>query len=283
MRENLLPLVNAVLYSDIFGYALTREELFRYAVGKCSVKDLHAFMKDPPNFICCEDGFICLKINSQNINLRKNRRQINNKKLEIAKKIARILSFIPSIRFIGLSGSVAMQNADSSDDIDFFIITESHSIWKTRLLTTLIVKLLGKKREKNHTDFDNKICLNMFMSNDNLKLSNDRQDLYTAHEVVQLIPLIDKNNTYKYFLSENKWIHNFLPNAMEIISFKRSFLKYKKLTLFESFAKAMQLRYMEKNRTIEKVNDKILAFHPIDYRTRTLKEYNDRKEKYASV
>jgi hypothetical protein len=35
----------------------------------------------------------------------------------------KILSFFPQIKLIGLSGSLAMMNADKDDDIDLFIIT----------------------------------------------------------------------------------------------------------------------------------------------------------------
>lgn len=282
MRDNQQSLVDAVLYADIFNFALSKIEILKYATGKCTKQDLNYFLKSPPQFIYIKNGFICLKGKNDLISHRVEKTKISKLKLEKAKKVAALLSIIPSIKFIGLSGAVAVGNSDIDDDIDLFIITESNMIWTTRFITTFFLQLLGKKRSKNKKNSEDKICLNMFIANNSLSFKKDRQDLYTAHEIVQLVPLLDKDNTYTNFIDQNKWVSKFLPNVLlgikSITPESRVFFPRK---LLEKIAKKVQLWYMKKSRTIEVAEDNLLAFHPIDYQKRTLQEFERRKKKYV--
>lgn len=284
MREDQQPLLRAILYADIFNYALSRKELLKYAVGKCTTQTLNTFISNPPSVIYEKDGYYCLKESKVNIILRKKREKISKEKLEKAKTISTLLTLIPSVKFIGVSGAVAVNNAEMDDDIDLFIITGKNAIWKTRLIVTLVVKLLGKKRSKNEKNTHDKICLNMFMQESSLAFNKQRRDLYTAHEIIQLVPLIDKQKTYATFLKENEWVKKFLPQAVSAIEIQTEKPREKtNLSFSEKIAKKMQLWYMRNARTKEEVGDDLLAFHPLDYRNKTLKEFEQRIKKYEKV
>ncbi len=109
-----------------------------------------------------------------------------------------------------------MDNVDRKDDIDLFIITKRNRLWTTRLFATIVVDLLGIRRKPGETDVRNKICLNMFMSEDALSIPKQEQDLFAAHEVLQMKPLWEREGIYKKFLMKNKWVSKFLPNAWNI-------------------------------------------------------------------
>jgi hypothetical protein len=51
--------------------------------------------------------------------------------------------------------------------------------------------------------------------------------------------------------------------------------------IFEHVAKGLQQFYMKSHITKETVSSTVLAFHPIDYREKTLKEYKKRIKKYV--
>src|SRR5581483_4533970 len=85
-----------------------------------------------------QDGYYCLSDRVQNIALRKERIVASQEKLQFAKKIVWLLSKIPTVELIGVSGSVGVGNADRNADIDLFIITSENFLWTTRLLCVLL-------------------------------------------------------------------------------------------------------------------------------------------------
>jgi hypothetical protein len=53
------------------------------------------------------------------------------------------------------------------------------------------------------------------------------------------------------------------------------------LFFVEIFAKRFQLWYIKRHITLEKISDKVLAFHPLDYRKVVEQGFSKRLEKYA--
>ena len=37
-------------------------------------------------------------------------------------------------------------------------------------------------------------------------------DLFTAHEIIQLIPIFERDNAYNKFIKANSWINSVFPN-----------------------------------------------------------------------
>ncbi|OGH06310.1 MAG: hypothetical protein A2171_00935 [Candidatus Levybacteria bacterium RBG_13_35_9] len=193
------------------------------------------------------------------------------------------------VYFIGISGALSMENCEADDDIDIFVICKNDFVWTTRIFLIIFLIFLGAYRKKYDIQYKDKICLNLIIAERKMTYFKSRRNLYLAHEIIQLILILDKNNTYKKFIEENKWIFDYLPNGMERIGEyqipfnkknKRSgnlFIKILEVLRFEKLAKLLQWQYMKKNITIEKVNDNLLAFHPIDYGKKIMDLYNNRK------
>ena len=85
-----------------------------------------------------------------------------------------------------------MDNADKQDDIDFFIITAKGTMWTTRLCSAFLLSAAGLRRTPNQKQVANKICLNMFMQEGDLSLPASERDLFSAHEVLQMVPLWER-------------------------------------------------------------------------------------------
>src|SRR5258706_7182761 len=113
-------IIQALCYSDIFNYPLTKEEIGRYLVNSSSFtvssfgETIQLLLKKKR--IIKIDNYFCLSGREEVILLRKERERISEEKIHFAKKIARILCIIPSISFIGLSGSLAMKNSTRESD-----------------------------------------------------------------------------------------------------------------------------------------------------------------------
>jgi len=185
-----------VAYADIFDYPLTHKELVRWMISSGISPKEHK-------------EYYYLPGRSSLVAVRQERARWQQEKWNIARRAAGILSHIPTIQLVGVTGGLAMNNAKKDDDIDLFIITQRGYLWTTRLLTTIL--LFGMRRKRNHIRVKNKICLNMFMMEDALVLQE--QDLFTAHEVLQMEPVFDRGHIYKRFLQANKWVKSYLPNA----------------------------------------------------------------------
>jgi len=202
----------------------------------------------------------------------------SKKKMEFAKRIGWWFRFVPTISLVGVTGGLAMANAKKQDDIDLFFVTKKGTLWVSRLVTTLIAELLGVRRRPKDTKVMNKVCLNMFMAEDAAALPPKERDLFAAHEVLQMVPLWERDGTYQKFLAANSWVKKFLPNAWkekyEMINVQctmrgiRVFLDIVHFTLriIEPIARFVQLWYMRNRRTNEVISGSIIRFHPTDAR-----------------
>lgn len=113
---------------------------------------------------------------------------------------------------VAVTGNLAMDNAEKNDDIDLLIVTARKRLWLTRLLTNFLVEIVANRRRPNDKEVKDKICLNMFLTEDHLKIPLKEQNLFTAHEVCQLKLLWQRKNSYQKFIQKNLWSQKFLPN-----------------------------------------------------------------------
>lgn len=273
-------LTATLIYSDIFNFPLTEEEILKYFLyEKMNQKNLSSLLKNNNN-IEYKNGFYFLKGKDHLVTLREKRRKISEKKLVTAQRVIHVLSFLPTIQLIGISGSVAVQNAKESDDIDLFIITQPGCLWTTRLLVNILLVIMGKKRKRGAIDAPNAICANMFMDESMLTLPQNKHNLYTAHEVVQMKSIFVRNKMDTIFIHENAWIHIFLPN-IKIDSHDHHIKQSSSIMIFiETVGRVFQQLYMKGHMTTEVIKKKLLAFHPQDQQEVILKEFTNKLKAY---
>jgi hypothetical protein len=281
-------IIQTIIYSDIFDFPMKEQELWYFLKSTESIAKEH-FIKALATIpaITSKSGYYVLKNRMSIVQKRKNRGKISERKLILAKKAARILSYIPSILFIGVSGSLALRNTEEYDDIDFFIITEEGTIWSTRFFTLILLHVLGIRRKKYSRATKDIVCLNMIIEKKAVAFPRPKQDTYIAHEIAQLMPLINKRQTYEYFLVANRWLHAYLPN---VITPPNNLPRYEKeyrsflhtivnVLAIESLLKKIQLFSINRTKTTETISNNFLAFHPHDNRKRILDVYNHRLKK----
>lgn len=292
--------LRAICYSDIFNYPLTPLEVKKFAIYKEEEVEKASFfseieiVKILPKFsksVFYTNGYFYLKNRGKNIKLRKNKEKNSRKKINLAKKISKILFIIPTIELIGISGSLAMENANLQEDIDLFFIVKDKSIWVTRFFVTLFLFVLGVKRKRGSVNVKNKICANMFISTNYLNTHGKKKNIFIAHEIVQMQPLFEREKIYKKFITSNFWIKYLLPFAIEDCIKKSDIIPNSNLNLFSGFLtnllilfnpllKLIQLSYMKKHKTKEIVSDNIIAFHPNDKTKKVLFAFNKKLKKY---
>lgn len=282
-------IIRTLLYSDIFNFPLSKEEVWQFLISKKKVSreafetTLAELTSRHPKKVIRKDGYYCLSGNEKILKERKKNLSEVTKKMQIANKSAFYLSYIPTIYCIGISGGVAMGNVKPEDDIDFFIITKKHTLFVTRLWVLALLELLQLRRGRNEKNPANKICVNLLIEETALFWPAANQDLYTAHEIVQMKPLFERQEMYTKFLMANSWTKKFLPNATNYsavivgASWRRSYISLAIASFFlslrplEILIRKVQQFSINKYRTKETVLHNFLAFHPYDYRSQSLR------------
>lgn len=262
-----------VAYADIFDYPLTADDIYFWCIKKYPKKEIRA-EKIPG--VVGHNYIFTLRGRQNSVETYNTRRDISKEKREKARRVAKWLRLIPSLTLVGVTGGVAVDNAVEDDDIDLFFIAARKTLWITRILVTILIDCLRVRRKPGDTNVKNKICLNMFMSEDNLRLPKKEQDLYAAHEVLQMTPLWARGNSYRQFLEANIWVKKFLPVAWEVkraghnnhpkASYVWTRISVFFLRWFEKPAKSFQLWYMGGRHTHEVITPHMLRFHPADAR-----------------
>lgn len=269
-----------IAYSDIFDFPLKEEEILRFLISPeiISRRQLHeGLLKD--SRIEKKENFFFLKGRGKIVSLRKKRERVSEKKIDRARKIARLLSIIPSVRFIAVTGSLALKNAEEKDDIDFLVVTEKKKMWSTRFFLIALLKIIRAHRSRRSKNIKDKICLNMVIADTFKTFSEKKQNLFIAHEIIQMLPLFDPDKYLEKLINNNSWIKKYFGNV-RIGKNKRSERKEKLLSIplafFDPLAKKIQKRMIDKNLTTETVEDNFLAFHPVDHQKEILLKFNKR-------
>lgn len=220
---------------------------------------------------------------SKLIALRKKRTEYSNYKLHEAYKFIRLVSFIPFISGVAITGSVAVGNAKNSDDIDFMIVTQHNRLWITRLCVWFLVSLIGKRRVYSQLSEDgfseimnqkDRWCLNMWLEETTLQLPKNSRSIYEAYEVVQAVWLFERGKIKNRFLFLNKWVARFLPNywtvavakpveIKQVVSFKIPVLS-QLFDICNYLFYLVEYSYMKSKITREKIGLRFAFFHPRD-------------------
>lgn len=277
-------------YADVFDYPLADTEVWYWMIGpgkKISIDSPYT-----QRWNVSHQTYITLIGRKHIIALRQKRARIAKYKWQRANRISGWLRLIPSVTLVGVTGGLAMDNALQADDIDLFIVTYPNTMWITRMIVTMSMFVAGVRRAPGALHVENSICLNMFMSEEYFSLPKRERDLFSAHEVLQMRPLWSRKDAYKKFLTANRWVKAYLPNAWrhiyEATSTKQQITnKYQALLefgvwilrFFEFPSRKLQLWYMQKRRTVEVIERGVLRFHPKDARVWVKEKFRKRLEK----
>jgi hypothetical protein len=105
------------------------------------------------------------------------------------------------VRLVGVTGSLAANNATADADIDYILIAAPERLWLVRALAIGVVRLARTSGVS--------VCPNLLLTTNALALPH--QDVYTAHELLQMVPL-SGSDVYAELRAQNRWVDHILPN-----------------------------------------------------------------------
>ncbi len=262
----LATILASIRYYDFFQYPLKVEEIQQYLIAEAiSMPQLkkalaHLTARGKLDYY---HGYYALSSCQEKVAWRLQKEKSTPLKLSRAKTAARFFGYLPWVKMVGITGSVAMNNANRKDDIDLLIITSPRRLWLSRALIVFFLRLFGWYRSDHK--IEDMICANIWLSTDNLALNTNSP--YVLHELAQLKPVYNQRLTYETFINSNQQLKSYFPNwqrhycvnSPNQMNFKVfSFA----LDLIDLISFKCQLYHMKNKRTVEVVEYSRALFHP---------------------
>lgn len=126
------------------------------------------------------------------------------------KRLRRIvfwLQWIPFLRGVAGTGSLAFDTARASSDLDALVIAAPGRVWTVRFFLTVLLDLFRLRRRPRGPTRD-RVCLNHYLSED--ALAFPYRSLYTALEYARLVPLLGQDVCRAFRAANRSWMEEHL-------------------------------------------------------------------------
>jgi hypothetical protein len=199
--------VRAVAYADIFDYPLQAAEVHRYLHGIATTLEAteSALVRcTSATGLTYRDGFYTLPGREGLVDTRRRRTARARTLWPAAVSYGRLMSGLPFVRMVAVTGSLAWNNVDDFADIDYLVVTEPGRLWLCRWIIAALARA---------TRLDGVLlCPNYLVSSRALALPD--RSLYAAYELARMTPLAGMA-MYRRLRRANPWATEYLPNAAE--------------------------------------------------------------------
>jgi len=163
-------ILKTLTYFDLLDFPLTKDEVFRYLLK--TEKDQDPVTTEQVEKVLQElvekgkidnfDKFYFLPERHEIVQIRNGAERICQRRLQKARNFLLLAKFLPFIRGILVTGSLAGGYSKETSDIDFWVITKKDRIFLGRLFITGLSQILGIRRHGNK--ITDRICLNYYLT-----------------------------------------------------------------------------------------------------------------------
>jgi hypothetical protein len=203
-RDQELAVLQSVVYASLFDYPLTIDQLHHALVGaRADQQTIAAWWRSSPFLqaaIEYRDGLYFPAGRRDLIATRARRETLSRALLDRDRQILTLLSNMPFVRMVALSGSLAHLNAEGSADLDLFVITAPRRVWSVMVAVLVLSRVFGWRKH---------LCLNYVVSERAMKITP--KDLFSANQIIHLRPL-SGHDVFARFLKANAFVTRFYPN-----------------------------------------------------------------------
>ncbi|MEO9804230.1 MAG: hypothetical protein ABJF04_13320 [Reichenbachiella sp.] len=215
-----------VCYRDVFNAPVSIEALKTWlGVGRENHQMFDTALAELKNegLMIEAKGFLARKGNEEVILNQKRKSELAEKITAKGQKGLTLLSKMPFIKFVGISGSIAAENPtydfdEKHVDLDLFVVTSKNTLWCFILVERIFTNIV-RLFQGNHF-----YCLNYVTEDSFLEIYN--KNFYTATELINLRPIIDKG-VFSKLICCNQWVDKYYnKESKESISasvFNKSF------------------------------------------------------------
>jgi hypothetical protein len=199
-------ILQTVLYADIFDYPLTPAEIHYYLIATPATCERVLALIDNSgglrSRLLVTRGFVTVRGRQSIVEVREARGHSSAQLWPVARRWAAVISALPFVRMVAVTGALAVDNAPAGDDIDYLIVTAPGRVWLARALAVAVVRLARL--------FGVGLCPNYVLAHS--ALGQQQRDLYVAHDLAQMVPLAG-HAVYCELRAANHWATSYLPQA----------------------------------------------------------------------
>lgn len=216
--------VSTVKYFSLFRQPVTAVQVWRNLVvqeklGPVSFADVCASLQElvAEEKLKTKWGYYFLpKAKPHTVDVRLRRHRLAQMKWKTTVSLIKFLSFVPGVKMLAMSGSLAVANTKPQSDLDIFVVATWGRIWTTRLFVLVAAELLGRRRKYWQGEAPDQLCLNHYITQSSLTISPAIQNQYTAVLYNNLVPLFGRG-VFKNFQENNKgWLASFIATPKTI-------------------------------------------------------------------
>jgi hypothetical protein len=196
--------LQSVVYAALFDYPLSLAQLGESLIGEVADEPtLLTWYENSPYLQAAVDfanGYFFPRGRRDLLVTRAEREATSRALLgELSAPLA-LITRMPFVRMVALSGSLAHLNADAHADLDLFVVTAPRRVWTMTVSTLALARILRWRK---------RLCLNYVISERALWVAP--ADLFSANQIVHLQPVVGEE-TYRRFLEANRFVERFYPN-----------------------------------------------------------------------
>jgi len=196
--------LQSVVYAALFDYPLTLPQLCEALIGEeadeAALREWYKASQYLQAAVDEQDGYYFPRGRHDLVAARAARERESRKLLRRWSGPLTLLTRLPFVRMVALSGSLAHLNGEADADLDVFVVTSPHRVWSVTVTALLIARLFGWRK---------RLCLNYVVSERALWVGP--ADLFSANQIVHLQPITGEA-TYRKFLAANRFVERFYPN-----------------------------------------------------------------------
>jgi hypothetical protein len=192
--------LRALAYSDIFDFPLTAEEVREALPFEAALIEVEAALDAIGSRIAFV-AYYMLAGREEIAETRERRRVASAALIDQARWWGRLIGALPFVRSVVVTGSLAVDNAEMGDDIDYLVVTKPGRVWTARALVVAVVRVARLRGVE--------LCPNFVVAEDALAMDDNA---YVARELVQMRP-VTGIDVARRLLDENAWWRCYLPNA----------------------------------------------------------------------
>lgn len=154
-------------------------------------------------------GYYFLKNRPGIVAARLQHHRLAQEKSQILYRVTRLLAWVPFVKMIAISGSLALANAKPSSDLDVLLVVRAGRIWMARFLLIGLTQVTGRRRKHWDQAASDKVCLNHYVTDTALTIAPEIRNEYTAVLYAHLRPLYGMDTLREFHAANAGWMKRF--------------------------------------------------------------------------
>jgi len=220
-------ILRTLCWFSLFSYPLTAFEIWKWLCrpfASYPLQDVYRALAEDvwvQERVRSRDGFFSLAESplEEWILLRQERFLDAARKYRKLRNAVHLFSFLPTVRGVAASNTLAWWHTRPESDIDLFVIVRPGTLWTTRFFMVLPFLLLRRRPQMTGDHVRRKkldpFCFSFFVTDRALDLSKVAlpKDIYLAYWARSLQPMLDRGDVFADFQKKNNWVKRWIPHA----------------------------------------------------------------------